>query len=369
MYDNLLNVKDFDAKGNGKTDDTKAIQTAIDKAAEVGGGVFMPPGTYLSGEIQMRAHGSLTGVAGFSYRNPGGTIIRLNDPKARCLVNITGAFGCTVQGLCLMGEKLGDGVHGMFLDKPDYGKEEDAFRIDTCLVSHFTGHGVNLQRVWCFSLRHSMIAYNKGDGLRVKGWDAFIMDNWFSGNVGAGYGAYEENASITMTGNRIEWNQAGGIVMRGGNHYNITGNYIDRCGGAGILMSSVGESGAPAARVTNVTITGNVIYRSGKWPGPGPEGSCHLYLEGGRGVAVVGNTVDVGRDDDGSGRFSPSAGIVYKGMSSSVITNNVMDEAAMDALFVDLGGNAETAIVKDNPGCLCRASVAPSVSSSEARLP
>ena len=48
--------------------------------------------------------------------------------------------------------------------------------------SRFTGDGVSLAHAWCFSVRHSMLAYNQGDGLRLRGWDGFLSDNWFSGN-------------------------------------------------------------------------------------------------------------------------------------------------------------------------------------------
>ncbi len=52
-----FNVRDFGAKGDGTTLDTKAIQTAIDKAAARGGGtVLLPPGTYLSGTIFMKSN-------------------------------------------------------------------------------------------------------------------------------------------------------------------------------------------------------------------------------------------------------------------------------------------------------------------------
>ncbi len=46
----FINVKDFGAKGDGKTDDTLAIQAAIDSLCEneIGGGtVYFPPGQYL----------------------------------------------------------------------------------------------------------------------------------------------------------------------------------------------------------------------------------------------------------------------------------------------------------------------------------
>ncbi len=52
---NLLDVKKFGAKGDGKNLDSPAINAAIDAAAEVGGGtVYFPPGTYLSASIHLK---------------------------------------------------------------------------------------------------------------------------------------------------------------------------------------------------------------------------------------------------------------------------------------------------------------------------
>ena len=43
----VVNVKDFGAKGDGTTDDTKAFQHLIDSLAATGGGtVFVPTGNY-----------------------------------------------------------------------------------------------------------------------------------------------------------------------------------------------------------------------------------------------------------------------------------------------------------------------------------
>lgn len=52
----VLDVREFGARGDGATLETAAIQAAIDRAADAGGGeVLLPPGVYLSGTIELRS--------------------------------------------------------------------------------------------------------------------------------------------------------------------------------------------------------------------------------------------------------------------------------------------------------------------------
>jgi hypothetical protein len=347
-----LNVRDFGAKGDGKTDDTEAIQKALDSAAGTEGTVFVPEGLYLSGELRMSPGVGICGFPVWSYRNSRGAVIRLNDRGAKCLLNLTGAYGALVNGICLHGGQLGGErpIHGIMVDKPDYGSQEDTPRIDGCRVEQFTGDGIRLERIWCFSVRHSHCIGNGGCGLRVRGWDGFIMDNWFSGNGMAGFGAYDESASNTLTANRIEWNRLGGILIHGGSTYNITGNYIDRSGRSGIALLPRG--GSPCGVIT---ATGNVIYRSGKseWGRESDYDSAHARFENVRGLVFIGNAMTAGRDDGNKGAWSPDYSIVVRRLASSIIKDNVMHEGSLKELLVDLGEHdGETVVIKDNVGTL-----------------
>lgn len=61
----LYNVRDYGAKGDGKTLDHGAVNRAIDACVKDGGGrVFLPAGTYLCGSIRMKSNVELHLAAG-----------------------------------------------------------------------------------------------------------------------------------------------------------------------------------------------------------------------------------------------------------------------------------------------------------------
>jgi len=62
---NFFNIREFGAKGDGKTIDSHAINAAIDAAANIGGGtVIFPAGTYASYSIHLRSNITLLLDAG-----------------------------------------------------------------------------------------------------------------------------------------------------------------------------------------------------------------------------------------------------------------------------------------------------------------
>ena len=114
----VFDIKKMGAMGDGKTDDTAGIQSALDQAAECMGKVIVPPGRYLTKKLNMHGQGvSMEGSSAWSYRSDGSSILVLADDSADCLIDITGAFGCAIKGICMDGNGLGDAnkkpIHGV----------------------------------------------------------------------------------------------------------------------------------------------------------------------------------------------------------------------------------------------------------------
>ncbi len=115
MVSHSISVRDFDAKGDGVSLDTQAIQSAIEAcAAQAGGVVYFPPGDYLTGTLTLKgnvtlflaAQARLLGSASLKdYPNLG----RAEGLQDYCLIN-----ACDAQHIALAGEGVIDGQGAAF---------------------------------------------------------------------------------------------------------------------------------------------------------------------------------------------------------------------------------------------------------------
>lgn len=350
----MLNAHDFGITGDGITNNTLALQHALNIAGEKRTFLMLPAGIYRTGMLRIPSYAGLTGEPLWSYRKPGGTILRLVDSDAPCLLNLQNTQGITLEGLSLEGDNLGKGIHGLFLHNDQQGwprETENTLRLERSRIHGFSGNGVHLDKAWCFSIRHCMISHNLGHGIRLAGCDGFFLDNWLSGNHGCGFITESWNGANTFTANRIEWNHQAGMHIRGGHSYQINGNCFDRSGGPALIL----EAWLPhRPYCDHFSVIGNTFKRSGKYAGhDDPKAwNCQVYLDAVRGLSFTANTIMVGQDDKNSGTFTPQYGLVVRNLDQSVITANNLYCGAMSQLIFDLGGHGNDLIVRDNPGSL-----------------
>jgi hypothetical protein len=341
----VFNVCDSGAKGDGETSDSEAIQKALDAAGAVSGTVYFPAGRYLCHNLKVHQHTTVMAEPQWGYRGDAGAMLILDSDDADCLLNITGAFGVHLRGLFLQGRRdAKKAIHGVFLNNDEkYSSKEDSIVIDDCKITGFSGHGINLLRIWLFIIRHSIMQGNKGCGVQITGWDGFVTDNQFSGNGSHGFGCDGVGATIMFTANRVEWNRGYGLYLYAGDAWNVTGNCFDRNWGAGIC----------ALKMHTTTITSNVFRRCGKDSNLLTEGehSCHTRLEECSGLTFVSNTFAAGRDDGGKGKYTPQVGFILRKLSHSVISNNTLYRGFMEKMVIDLGEHGDDYIFVNNVGC------------------
>ena len=67
----FVDIRDMGATGDGTTDDTAAVQAAIDR----GGVTYVPPGDYCCGTLTMRTATRLMGANSGTYRYQGGAYV------------------------------------------------------------------------------------------------------------------------------------------------------------------------------------------------------------------------------------------------------------------------------------------------------
>ena len=194
-----------------------------------------------------------------------------------------------------------------------------------------------------------MLHANGGAGLFIDGWDAFIIDNWFTANKNGGILGGKTVASITCTGNRVEWNRRGGFILPNGDSYNITGNFFDRSFGPALAL------GGEFTSVHTVTVTGNIFRRSGarlETEAVLPmEKSCHVSIHNCSGTVLSGNSARLGRNDNGQGVDSPNYSFIVSDCKECIVKDNVMTRGAIVENIVLVGSN-ENCIIADNIGSL-----------------
>jgi hypothetical protein len=101
----VVNVKDKGAKGDGRTDDTEAIQAAIEEVGGTGGTVLVPGGTYMVDAVEKKRRLALR--SDMTLKLAKDAILKAipNDSRKYSVLSISGVSNAAVVGGTLEGDR------------------------------------------------------------------------------------------------------------------------------------------------------------------------------------------------------------------------------------------------------------------------
>jgi parallel beta-helix repeat protein len=332
--DTIVNVRDaaYGAKGDGITDDTAAIQKAVDAIAGTGGTVFIPSGTYMvdaltsiklksNMTLQLESDATLKAIP--------------NAAQNYAVVLVSNASYVNIIGGVIEGERsahLGSGGEwgmGIQLNHAQHIVIKGVTARE-CWGDGFYLTGLSTDVTFC-----NVIAdHNRRQGMSIVWADTIVIRDSTFKNTGG---------TLPEAGIDIEPNSGETV-----NNVLITGCAFTNNASSGV-MSGVPGYNTGNAFTTNVVIDGNIVTGNGSNPTTGSRG---IDISNSRGNRVTNNTV---KDNLGIGIY------VREGANDSVVTGNIVTgtksklaagEGGYGILLYKTKNNNVTGnTVTDNEGC------------------
>lgn len=302
----VVNVKDYAAKGDGKTDDTAAVQRALNRADEWGVAiVYFPIGEYVLDLVFIHDNTDICGAgwgmsriiwkeeseSAYLFTNVdhtnGNSNIRIHDIQldgnkakqskaAECLVNI----------ICL-----------------DTGSNENIV-FERIWAHHSNGLGLITVNTRTFVYAGNLVTDTDRDGTTVYencsrgvvAYNTYERCNDDSIGLNAENGESEEHLmeDILVTGNVIRGQAPtvgsyGGITGRAIRSCAIVGNVLDRCKQFGILLADYNTT-----PVADVLIANNTIAHNGENGNEATGRQAIMVFAGIQGTAGVNDVTVIG---------------------------------------------------------------------------
>lgn len=224
----IVSVKDFGATGDGATDDTTAIQAALNYSTSIFNstnrciGVYFPSGNYISQGL------TVTGKTSMFGDGPESTTITLKPGTGAALITITAVnvAGTSlddtnhtrIENMCLVGNRTDNTTktnwHG--INCPDAGfsmstQYSPSLILHNLEIHSFSGEGIFIgdnRNMGFFSKLN--VRYNNKSGLRLFGFDTRITDSDFG--VNEEYGIYiNSGGAVSIHGCNIFYNTLNNI--------------------------------------------------------------------------------------------------------------------------------------------------------------
>lgn len=348
----VFNVKDYGAQGDGITDDTHAIQSAINAAFKAGGGdVFIPPGTFVvsgtnadGGALTLKSFVNLVG------NGQDRTTLKLADGSSEDIDGIVRTSArvqtrdVTVRDLTIDGNQshTTGTVHGLVSGTETNTKALAlSLTVDSVTLTNSSGSGLVADPLTALlTVKDSLATRNGDDGFSTRfaygasmgyGDSVLFYDNEASHNGGDGFDV-QYIYSAQLIGSRSHDNAGNGMLLESvvppyPNRYFGTVSYGEVYGNGGAGIIERGLSGP---------VDGVVVHDN---QGPG------VVLEGGRGTSITHSTLSQNSLADTGPQVLVKGYVDAKGVS-----HNADDTFEISHNRIDAQASAGAAIVEqDNP--------------------
>lgn len=319
----IVSVKDFGARGDGVTDDTAAIQAAVN----TGKNVIIPEATnyyYTTATINLLSNQIISGEGAKSQ-------IRISNSVAtNNVIAATNRSNVVVRDLAVYATG-GSGSISQAGGIAFIGCSHSA--VENCLVENHRGNGVNL-----FNSNNCKVVGNTFLNSPVQNGDT---NNLAGADIYVGY----SSSNNIVTNNLCASGNATGIGLQsvvGVDKVNdniVDSNIVQNCKGYGILAYRNDDTSTPSQEVKRNVISNNTVRNitgtilslvTGQY-----NFGSGIYLQGAEHCTVVGNTVE--NTHSGSvvitELLAPGA-IGMTNSSSAVIANNTINEPKFVGIYI-----------------------------------
>ena len=239
MGSTYYNVKDetYGAVGDNSTDDTSAIQAAIDAAEAAGGGIVVIPATSSGYKITS----PLTITDGVRIAGVGPNQ-RWRASSSPVVLNYSGTTACIlfqpaasigidsveISGLIIDGQGATGNVDGMFFDGSASGGYNEGLLVENCTVRNFPRYQLHILAT-SFDITFKRVTFHDDDS--ASGDHLVYVDNtggtpaeltfddcWFANNSSGKWAFYGSITSVRFIGGTVTPRHVGahGILANGG---------------------------------------------------------------------------------------------------------------------------------------------------------
>jgi polygalacturonase len=283
-----FNIRDYGATGNGSSNDSAAIQKAVDAASAAGGGtVRVPSGTYKSAKtihlksnvtFQLDSGSTIIGASGTGYDAPESNPYDKYQDYGHSHFHNAMFYGDRLAHIGFVGSGTIDGGGHLITGNPDSGEADKILSLTRC--DGLTLDGVRFRRGGHFAILTNNCNNITSDGLRIDtasdrdGWNVISASNVtvtnadISANDDAlvfksdyALGAKLPNGHVTVTGSRLSA-QCCNALMFGSetcgdfSDYNFQHITITGADKSGLGMVSMDGANISDVHYRDITMTG-----------------------------------------------------------------------------------------------------------------